>query len=317
MPMFGDHTESRVFPHPHGEWVGPEDAPSTVGPFAGSLAPAAFLPTPEGEYVFLENLRGKRVLIYAWSPFSPCRAELGKLQKLYQSFQKAGLEVLAVAHDAAGPDRAVSLVQEAKGTFTLLVDRDNYLARLYSYKRVPTVLLIDELGVVRYRSVGGFSFDLPEDVRPIERFLSRPLTPNEPWEIHDIRFTLEEMQAEAELVGDSYLDMDIASVLLGLNRPAEAIAYYERAIAGDHPWPWAATYGIGVALYQLGDRSGAVKRWASALRDAPDNELIRLQLWAELYPDKFFPEIDQAWQQEQRERERRQGIIAAHPALAR
>lgn len=317
MPMFGDHTETRVVPNPHGDWVGPEEAASTIGPFPGSIAPDFFLPTASGEYVHLEDQRGKRVLIYAWSPYSTSRNDLPKLQKFAQSYEKSGLQVLAVAHDATGPDRAVALCEGAKATFPILIDRDNYLARLYSYKQVPVVLLIDELGVVRYRSIDGFSFDLPEDLRPVERFLSRPLIPNEPRETQDIDEQLEAMQVEAELIGDSYLDMDIGSVMLGQNRPEDAIVYYERAIAGDHPWPWAAVYGIGCALYQMGDKTGAVSRWSSALRDAPANDLIRLQLWSALYPDRFFPQLDLAWQHEHFALEQRVGVTAANLVLAR
>jgi hypothetical protein len=55
-----------------------------------------------------------------------------------------------------------------------------------------------------------------------------------------------------------------------------------------------------------------VAAWRDALRLDPANFTIRKQIWVTEHPEKFFPAIDFAWQQEQlaaeREREIADGV---------
>ena len=67
---------------------------------------------------------------------------------------------------------------------------------------------------------------------------------------------------------------------------------------------------LGRLLDSLGRRDEALTAWQDALRVDPANLVIRKQIWAARYPEKFHPAIDWAWQKDQLERERREELAA-------
>lgn len=67
---------------------------------------------------------------------------------------------------------------------------------------------------------------------------------------------------------------------------------------------------LGHALLALGKRDAAVTEWQTALRHDPDNFVIRKQIWAALYPEKFHPSIDAEWQKSQLAAERAAELAA-------
>lgn len=60
----------------------------------------------------------------------------------------------------------------------------------------------------------------------------------------------------------------------------------------------------GHQLARQGQTAGAVELWRLALRMDPENLVIRKQIWAAEFPEKFHPIIDWAWQKEQLQQER-------------
>jgi len=101
----------------------------------------------------------------------------------------------------------------------------------------------------------------------------------------------------------------------------EDVVVVERFLAGEEPGPSAAQdvpYALGPLDRELvatkvqlgrvlldgGRTAEAVAAWRDALRLDPENFTIRKQIWAAEYPEKFFPTIDVAWQQEQLAAER-------------
>ena len=107
------------------------------------------------------------------------------------------------------------------------------------------------------------------------------------------------------------------------------VAVVERFLSGERPGPSpeaAVPYSLGsperdlvatkIQAGRLLDEAGrgeeAVAAWRDALRLDPENFTIRKQIWAAEHPEKFFPEIDFAWQGErlraEREREIADGV---------
>ncbi len=112
----------------------------------------------------------------------------------------------------------------------------------------------------------------------------------------------------------------------------EDVAVVERFLDGDEPGPSpeedrpyvlgpleqelvATKLQLGRVLLDSGRMEEAVAAWREALRLDPENFTIRKQIWAAEHPEKFFPRIDFAWQQEQlaseREREINEGICGS------
>lgn len=67
---------------------------------------------------------------------------------------------------------------------------------------------------------------------------------------------------------------------------------------------------LGHAFFARGQRDAAVAEWQAALRRDPDNFVIRKQIWAALYPEKFHPAIDAEWQKRQLAEERAAELAA-------
>lgn len=67
---------------------------------------------------------------------------------------------------------------------------------------------------------------------------------------------------------------------------------------------------LGRLLDALGRREEAIEEWRGALHLDPANLVIRKQIWAARYPEKFHPTIDWAWQKEQLAREHAEEIAS-------
>ena len=82
--------------------------------------------------------------------------------------QAKGVEVLSVAIDAQGPERARPYVEKAGATFPTVVDAENVLGQLFDCKAIPNAVFVDPDGVVRYIKRGGFDIRKPEYAQAAE-----------------------------------------------------------------------------------------------------------------------------------------------------
>ena len=125
--------------------------PLTAGATAvGEMAPDFTLPAAAGGNVRLSEHLGEVVLITFWSSHcSVCIAQLEALGGLQGTYRSAGLVTLAVSVD----DDMKSATQFAKShpaPFPLLLDRLKAVGRAYSIDLIPTTVLIDRRGRVRF-----------------------------------------------------------------------------------------------------------------------------------------------------------------------
>ena len=125
--------------------------PSTADSTAvGQMAPDFTLPAVAGGNVRLSEHRGEVVLLTFWSSrCAVCAAQLAALGDLQSTYRSAGLVTLAVSVD----DDMKSATQFAKShpaRFPLLLDRFKGVGRAYKIELLPTTVLIDRRGRVRY-----------------------------------------------------------------------------------------------------------------------------------------------------------------------
>ncbi|MBI4496888.1 MAG: TlpA family protein disulfide reductase [Chloroflexi bacterium] len=78
----------------------------------------------------------------------------------------------------------------------------------------------------------------------------------------------------------------------------------------------ASRFEEGVRLLHQGQTAAALELWFQVLEEDAENWIIRKQVWQALYPDRFEPVVDYAWQREQRAREDTLGIRPANPIPA-
>ncbi len=127
--------------------VTPVNAGATA---VGDMAPDFTLPAAAGGNVRLSEHRGEVVLLTFWSSHcSVCVAQMAALGNLQNTYRSAGLVTLAVSVD----DDMKSATQFAKShpaRFPLLLDPLKAVGRAYSIELIPTTVLIDRRGRVRF-----------------------------------------------------------------------------------------------------------------------------------------------------------------------
>ena len=119
-------------------------------PAVGSVAPDFALPAAQGGNVRLSEYRGQVVALTFWSSrCSVCAAQLADLNQLQQTYRPAGLVTLAVSvDDDMGHAREYAAAHG--GQMLMLLDQARAVGRSYDVGRLPTTLLIDRSGKVRY-----------------------------------------------------------------------------------------------------------------------------------------------------------------------
>jgi peroxiredoxin len=116
----------------------------------GAYAPEFTLKRLDGGDLRLEEYRGRVVLINFWASWcGPCRQELPLLDRLHQQYQDAGFAVLGVnVEGTEAPAR--SLIDKVPVGFPVLIDANQLVSARYALEAVPSTVLIDRDGVVRY-----------------------------------------------------------------------------------------------------------------------------------------------------------------------
>jgi peroxiredoxin len=116
----------------------------------GHAAPDFALPAVAGSNVRLSEYRGQPVIVSFWSSkCGGCTRQLEALNRLYATYRSSGLVVLAVSID----DNLVRAQQyaRARGTsYPLLLDSAKNVGRAFAIGILPSAVLIDRSGVVRY-----------------------------------------------------------------------------------------------------------------------------------------------------------------------
>jgi thiol-disulfide isomerase/thioredoxin len=132
-------------------------------------APALRLRNLDDEWVELEDLRGKVVVVNFWATWCPpCRREMPSLEGLYRTVGEDRLAVLAV-NVGEDLDTVFSFLGllEPSPSFPMLLDQDAATLSAWSVKGLPTTFVVGPEGRLRYRAVGGREFDHPELIRQI------------------------------------------------------------------------------------------------------------------------------------------------------
>ena len=113
-------------------------------------APDFALPAFVGDNVRLSEYRGQPVILSFWSSrCSTCAPALSALDRLFGTYRSSGLVILGISVDD-DPQRARDYARAHVTAFPLLLDQAKSVSRSYGIDRLPTTVLIDRAGVVRY-----------------------------------------------------------------------------------------------------------------------------------------------------------------------
>lgn len=113
-------------------------------------APDFTLKSRTGENIKLSELRGQIVMVNFWASWcGPCRIEMPLLEDLYQEYQDYGFELLGINVDENTAD-AERLLARIPVTFPILLDPQSSVSKAWQVDAMPTTVLIDRDGMVRY-----------------------------------------------------------------------------------------------------------------------------------------------------------------------
>jgi len=117
-------------------------------------APDFTLKSQQGDNLKLSELRGKVILINFWASWcGPCRQEMPVLDELYRHYRSLDFTILGVNVEQNSDD-ARSLLKDVSVSFPVLFDNENKVSKLYDVKGMPSTVLVDRDGNIRYVHMG-------------------------------------------------------------------------------------------------------------------------------------------------------------------
>ncbi len=124
----------------------------------GANAPMFSGQTIDNQQLNYAQLKGKKVVILDfWSIYcASCIEEMPKLIDLYNEFRDKGLVVIGVNLDSFGTHRVVKFMNgmETKINFPVIIDKNRQVATSFNAMVLPTTLVIDGSGKIRFYHVG-------------------------------------------------------------------------------------------------------------------------------------------------------------------
>ena len=135
-------------------------------------APNFTLTDGDGNTVSLEDLRGQVVMINFWASWcGPCREEMPLLEQIHQRYEPLGFTLLGINVEENSSD-AVNWLRDRPVSFPILFDPENGVSQLYDVVAMPSTVLVDRQGNVRFLHHGykaGYEDQYQDQVRALVR----------------------------------------------------------------------------------------------------------------------------------------------------
>jgi peroxiredoxin len=149
----------------------------TAGTASSAIAPAT--PAPDfnlhamsGSNLRLKEQRGRVVMVNFWATWcAPCRQEMPQLVRLYEKYRATGFVLIGVNVDDDS-SKAVEVAKKLGVTFPVVLDADKTVSKLYDVSTMPSTVLIDRDGKVRYVHRGylaGYEDNYAKQIRELLR----------------------------------------------------------------------------------------------------------------------------------------------------
>ena len=123
---------------------------STQAIAPATAAPDFTLRTMDGPNLRLGEQRGRVVLVNFWATWcGPCRQEMPHMNRLYEKYRSSGFVLLGVNVDE-DPRNAAGVAAKLGVKFPVLLVTDKKVSKLYDLSTMPSTVLIDRDGRVRF-----------------------------------------------------------------------------------------------------------------------------------------------------------------------
>jgi thiol-disulfide isomerase/thioredoxin len=136
---------------------GNQTANVTEGVNVGNRAIDFQVPALDGKTVKLSDYRGKPVLLNFWATWcGPCRGEVPFLNQINAAYSSQGLVMMAV--DVGENSTTIqNFMTSLNVSLPAFMDANTTIAQnTYKVGGIPTTLMIDKNGIIRFRITGAF-----------------------------------------------------------------------------------------------------------------------------------------------------------------
>jgi thiol-disulfide isomerase/thioredoxin len=115
------------------------------------LAPEFRLSNRAGGELSLSSLKGQVVMINFWASWcGPCRQEFPALDQIYSKYKPMGFQMVAINVESEKAD-AERFLGKTPISFPILFDPDNRVSGSYGVSAMPTTILVDRQGRLRWQ----------------------------------------------------------------------------------------------------------------------------------------------------------------------
>ncbi len=135
-------------------------------------APNFTLKSRSGENLKLSEYRGEVVMINFWASWcGPCRQEMPLLEQLYTRYSPLGFTILGINVEEDSK-LAEKLLEEIPVNFPILFDTENAVSEKYNVVAMPSTIMVDRDGNMRYLHLGympGYEVDYEKQIKELIR----------------------------------------------------------------------------------------------------------------------------------------------------
>ena len=117
---------------------------------ASGPAPAFALTALSGQQGALSQYKGQVVMVNFWATWcGPCQQEMPLLDQMYKKYKPAGFTLIGVNVDKEAP-AVKELLARKPVSFPVLLDPANQVSKAYHVDEMPSSVIIDRKGDIRY-----------------------------------------------------------------------------------------------------------------------------------------------------------------------
>jgi peroxiredoxin len=117
---------------------------------ASGPAPTFTLTTLTGQPGGLSEYKGQVVMVNFWATWcGPCQQEMPLLDQMYKKYKPAGFTLIGVNVDKESP-AVKELLARKPVSFPVLLDPANQVSKAYHVDEMPSSVIIDRKGQIRY-----------------------------------------------------------------------------------------------------------------------------------------------------------------------